>query len=125
VNTVVGAITSVGLVRLGLKKEGYGITVVIEEKGCDNVMNEEKVGGSVKIEERVVAIVNNEARGGDTVNSQQMGKSCMMVEEAVVDMKKIFDLETCIKSFEKMIKVLTRVVCVLNIIILPMLLMKN
>jgi len=51
-----------------------------------------------------------------------------MAEEVVAHMKKDYDLETCIKSFENRIKVLIGVVyvgCVLNMVIVFMLLMKN
>ncbi|QCE00848.1 hypothetical protein DEO72_LG7g2139 [Vigna unguiculata] len=101
---------------VGIEERGCGSTVKIEERGCGSIKNEEKGGGSVKIEERGGGIVKNEARDGGIVNSQQMGRSCLMVEELVADRNKIFDLEKCIKSFEKRIKVLTRVVCVVCVL---------
>jgi len=57
-----------------IEERGSTSTVVIEDKGCGDVKNEEKVSGSVKIEERVVCIVTNEARAGGTIDSQQMGQ---------------------------------------------------
>ena len=74
---------------------------MIEEKGYGNIMSKEKVGGSVKTEERVVGTVKNEPRAGGTVNSQQMWTTYVMAGEVVAHMNKIYDLETCIKSFEK------------------------
>jgi len=61
VNIVVGAITSIGLLRMGLKK----MVVVLsrlKKGGCGSVKNEEKGGDTVKIEERGGGTVNNEAR---------------------------------------------------------------
>jgi len=76
---------------------GSASTVVIEDKCCGYVKNEQKVGGNVKIEEHVV---------GGSFNSQEMTRSYVMSQEVVVDIK------LCINSLEKRIKVLIGVVCV-------------
>jgi len=98
--------------KYGIRKRGSASTVVIQDKCCGDVKNEEKVGGILKIEENVVGSGTNEARAGGTFNSQEMRRSCVMAEEVVAEIKKINDLEICINLLEKRIKVLIGVVCV-------------
>ncbi|QCD97039.1 hypothetical protein DEO72_LG6g1749 [Vigna unguiculata] len=84
---------------VGIRERGSASIVVIQDKCCGDVKNEEKIGGSVKIEENVVGTARNEARVGGTFNSQEMIRSCVMTEEVVAEMKKkINDLEICINS---------------------------
>jgi len=93
-------------VEYGIEEGGSASTIVIEDKCCGDVKNEEKVGGNVKIEENAVGSDTNEALAGGSLNSQEMRRSCVMAQEVVADIK------ICIKSLEKRIKVLISVVCV-------------
>jgi len=62
----------------GIREGGFASTVVIENKCCGDVKNEEKVGGNVKIKENVVGSGTNEASAGGSFNSQEMSSNIAM-----------------------------------------------
>ncbi|QCD79348.1 hypothetical protein DEO72_LG1g2987 [Vigna unguiculata] len=68
-------------VEYGIEEGGSASTIVIEDKCCGDVKNEEKVGGNVKIEENAVGSDTNEALAGGSLNSQEMRRSCVMAQE--------------------------------------------
>jgi len=65
-------------VEYGIREGGSASTIVIQNKCCGDVKNEEKVGGNVKIEGNVVGSGTNKASVGGNFNSQEMRRSCMM-----------------------------------------------